>query len=119
MFIVRALSGLMGLAVLASRIACLLVIAWFVVFAVGQSKAAASHQVAELAGTQQAPVRRPVKQSGARKTLDTVASALTAPFSGLTSGRGAWFVHGVDTLLVLLVYGFGFGFLVRLVRVRV
>jgi hypothetical protein len=110
----------MGLAVLASRIACLLVIAWFVVFAIGQSKAATSHQVAELAGTsQQAPVRRPVKQSGAKKTLDTVASALTAPFSGLTSGRGAWFVHGVDTLLVLIVYGFGFGFLVRLVRVRV
>ncbi len=110
----------MGLALLASRLACLIVVAWFVVFAVGQSKVAANHQVAELAGTsQQAPARPPAKQSGARKTLDTVARTLTSPFAGLTSGRSAWFVHVVDMLLALLVYGLGLGFLIRLVRVRV
>lgn len=95
-------------------------LAWFVVFAVDQSKAAANHQLGELAGTtQQAQSSPPAKQSSATKTLDQVAKAVTTPFASLTSGRSPWVAHGLDTLLVLLIYGFGIGFLARMVRLRV
>lgn len=118
-FILRAFSGLTGLALLASRIVCLVVLAWFAVFVVDQSKTAASHQVGELAGnTPQAQARQPAKQSGATKTLDQVTKAVTYPFKGLTSGRSPWVMHSMDTLLVLLIYGFGFGLLARIVRLR-
>lgn len=118
MFVTRAFSGLAGLALLASRIVCLLVIAWFVVFAVNQSKAAASHQLHELEGSShQAPAPRPGKQSSATKTLDEVTKVVTTPFSGLTSGRSLWVAHGLDLLLVLLIYGLGVGLIVRLIRV--
>jgi hypothetical protein len=118
-FVLRAFSGLTGLALLASRIVCLLVVAWFVVFAVDQSKAAANHQLGELAVTAQpAQSPPPAKRSGATKTLDQVAKAVTAPFDSLTSGRSPWVAHGLDMLLVLLIYGFGIGFLARVVRLR-
>jgi hypothetical protein len=117
MFILRAL---MGLAVLASRLACLIVIAWFIVFAVDQSKAAAKHQVGELEGTTQRAQAQPrAKQSATTKKLDEVAKVLVSPFASLTSGGSAWRVHIVDTLLVLLIYGVAFGFLARIVRLRI
>lgn len=120
MFVLRAFSGLTGLALLASRIVCLIVIAWFAVFVVDQSKAAASQQIGELAGaSQHAQAPAAAKRSGLTKTLDEVTKTVTAPFASITSGRSPWAAHGLDTLLVLLVYGFGFGFLARLVRLRV
>lgn len=120
MFLLRAFSGLTGLALLASRIVCLIVIAWFVVFAVDQSKAAASHQLGELAGTaQHQQSQTPAKRNGTTKVLDEVTSTVTAPFQSITLGRSPWAAHGLTTLLVLLVYGFGVGFLARLVRLRV
>ncbi len=118
-FVLRAFSGLTGLALLASRIVCLVVLAWFVVFAVDQSKVAANHQLGELAGTtQHVQSKPPAKQSSATKTLDQVAKVVTSPFAGLTSGRSPWVIHGLDLLLVLLIYGFGVGFLIRIVRLR-
>lgn len=118
MLITRAFSGLTSLAVLASRIVCLVVIAWFVVFAVDQSKTAASHQLNELAGTTvKHSSAHQAKQSRATRTLDEVTKVVASPFAVLTSGRSPWVVHGLDTLLVLLVYGFGVGFLARVIRV--
>jgi hypothetical protein len=120
MFVLRAFSGLTGLALLASRIVCLIVIAWFAIFVVNQSKAAASRQLGELAGTpQQSQTHAPAKRSGLTKTLDEVARTVTTPFASITSGRSPWAEHGLDTLLALLVYGFGVGFIARLVRLRV
>jgi hypothetical protein len=120
MFVLRAFSALTGLALLASRLACLIVIAWFVVFAVDQSKAAASHQVGELeGGSQSTQAKPPAKQSATTKRLDEVAKALVSPFASLSSGGSPWRVHIVDTLLVLLIYGVGFGFLARIVRLRI
>ncbi len=119
MFILRAFSALTGLALLASRLACLIVIAWFIVFAVNQSKTAASHQVGELEGASQRAQANPrSKQSATTKRLDEVAKVLVSPFASLSSGGSPWRVHIVDTLLVLLVYGVGFGFLARIVRLR-
>lgn len=109
-----------GLVLLASRVACLIMIAWFVVFAVDQSKTAATHQLGELAGTgQQSQARAPGKPKTATKVLDEAAKVLTSPFASLTSGRSAWAEHGLDTLIALLIYGFGVGFVIRFLRVRV
>lgn len=122
MLVVRAFSGLTGLALLASRIVCLIVIAWFVVFAVGRSSVAATGQVDKLASGAPHSLPRPTraKEGAAKKTLNEAAKAITSPFAGLTSGMSsAWLSHGADTLLALLVYGFGVGFLARLIRLRI
>lgn len=118
----RAFSSVTGLALLASRIVCLIVIAWFVMFAVGQSKAASTSQTNKVAvATQQSTVvEAPAHQSSAKKTLDDIAKAVTSPFKSLiSSSSSAWLQHGEDTLLALLVYGVGVGFLARIVRLRI
>lgn len=118
MFVIRAVSALV---LLASRIACLIVIAWFVVFAVGQSTSAATHQVDELSSGAPHPLPKPHsgKEGAAKKALNEAAKVITSPFSSLTSHmRSAWLSHGAATLLVLLVYGLGVGFLIRIVRLR-
>jgi hypothetical protein len=125
MLVTRALSGLVGLALLASRLVCLLVLAWFVVFAVDSTSVAASHQVSRLYGASQQqalriPAKQAAKEGAAKKALGEAGRALTAPFAGLTSGSSsAWLARAADTLLALLVYGLGVGFLVRIVRLRV
>ncbi|MHB1469427.1 MAG: hypothetical protein ACYCU0_02785 [Solirubrobacteraceae bacterium] len=114
----RAISALAGLALIASRIACLIVVAWFVVFAVDQSKAASKHQQEELAGPH--PIEAHHHASTATKALDEAARFLTRPFHGLTShSSNVWLTHGLDLVLVLLVYGLAVAFLARLIRVRV
>lgn len=130
MFAIRAFSGLTGLALLASRVVCLIVVAWFVVFAAGQSKTAATHQVDQLAGSAPAPAQQQAttEQGGKRagshgaatRMLDEAAEAVTSPFAWLTANTSsAWLLHGVDTLLALLVYGLGVGLIARIVRLRV
>lgn len=111
---------------------CLIAVGWFVGFAVEQSKKASVHQQAELSGTgtQQPPAGQggtggttaednasSTKKSGVRETVDNAFKTISAPFSGLTSGlSSAWTLHIVDTLLALLIYGFGLGYLARLLR---
>lgn len=122
MFVIRAFSGLTGLVVLASRIVCLIVLAWFVMFAVGQSSTAATNQVDKLATGAPHSLPRPThaKEGAAKKTLNEAAKAITSPFKALTSRlSSAWLSRGADTLLALLVYGFGVGFLARLVRLKI
>lgn len=111
-------SSLAGLLLLASRIACLIVIAWFVVFAVDQTATASSHQQNEItAGS--APVGS-THESSLHRTLDEVSVAITSPFASVVSGtQSQWTIHIVRTLLALLVYGFGVAFLARFIRVRV
>jgi uncharacterized membrane protein YraQ (UPF0718 family) len=104
---------------------CVIAVGWFVGFAVEQSKTASAHQQAELNGSAPASQRTasggaqttPAKQGGLRKAIDDAFSTISSPFSGLTSGLSSqWTLHIVDTLLALLIYGFGLGFLARLVR---
>jgi hypothetical protein len=105
---------------------CLVVIASFVVFAVGQTKSASGRQQAELAASAPAtqsngaPAGVPVAhESSVHRTLDEVASRLTSPFAGLTSGSSSeWTARIVTLLAALLVYGFGLGYLARTLRVR-
>lgn len=121
MLALKAFSSVTGLALLASRIVCLIVIAWFVVFAVGQSKSASTSQTNEVAEAtgQSRTSEAKAHESSAKKTLNDAAQAVTSPFEGLmSSSSSAWLHHGEATLLALLVYGVGVGFLARFVRLR-
>jgi predicted secreted protein len=119
------MSSLTGLMRLASRIICLIVIAWFVVFVVNQTSSASTHQQNEVSEGTAPPADEPStvaakRESTLHRTLNETADALTSPFAGVVSGSSSeWTIHIVKTLLALLVYGFGLAFLARFLRVRV
>ena len=49
--------------------------------------------------------------SGIREMVDDVNDVLLAPFADLVDSQDAWVARGVPTLLALLCYGLGLGFL--------
>ena len=129
---------------LASIAACLIAIASFALFAVNQTSSASAHQQGVLSGevplsspentaTAQPPSAQPggstqprgsaasTKHEGsAHRVIDEASNAITSPFAGVTSGWSSqWTIRGVKLLLVLAVYGFGLGFVARMVRARV
>lgn len=114
---------------LASIVVCLIVIVSFALFVINQTGSASAHQQQELNGTTTAPGTQPAqggatsakhaKKSSLRTSIDDVSEAITSPFDGLSSGWSSqWLIRGVNLLLALLVYGFGLGFLARVIRVR-
>jgi hypothetical protein len=104
----------------ASAFACLIVLVWFLVFAIDQTREASGHQREQVAGTDTQLTTSTAHEGAARSVLDEVGRGLTAPFSGVVSEtRSEWLARGVRVLLALLVYGFGLGFLARFIRVRV
>jgi len=105
----------------ASLVICLIVIASFVVFAVNQTKTASGHQREVLGETSSAVhegKNTTPKESSAHKTLDEVSSKLTSPFSGIVTNSSEWAKRSVELVLALLVYGFGLGYIARVLRVR-
>ena len=118
------MSSIAGLLRLASLVICLIVIASFAIFAIDQTKSASVHQQQELkVGTKEALTNPPTKasthESSVHEAIDEASNQLTSPFSGITSGSSSeWAIHGVNLVLALAVYGFGLGFLARVVRVR-
>jgi hypothetical protein len=105
---------------LVSRAACLVVLASFAIFVVHQTSKASTHQQEEVHGAPAAETKSAGHESGLHKTIDKVAKKLTSPFSGITSGSSSqWVIRGVGTLMALLVYGIGLGFVARVLRVRV
>jgi hypothetical protein len=129
------LSSLAGVLRLASLAICLIAIASFGLFAVNQTSSAAAHQQAKLSeAAPQATPTVPVtgeppagtkktsssQESSLHRTIDDASNAFTSPFSGVTAGSSnEWVIRGTKLLLALIVYGFGLGFLVRVIRVRV
>jgi hypothetical protein len=115
-------SSLAGLILLAGRVACVIVLAWFVVFAIDQTSSASAHQQNEVLSGPSAPSPASTtprgRESSVKRTLNHAAEALTSPFSAAVSGHSEWTTHIVETLLALLVYGLGIGFLVRFVRMH-
>jgi hypothetical protein len=118
------LSSIAGLMRLASVVICLIVIASFTIFAVDQTKGASVHQQQELtvgtrAATSSAPKSTPAHEGAVHEAIDEASNKLTSPFSGVTSGSSSeWAIHGVNLLLALAIYGFGLGYLARVIRVR-
>jgi hypothetical protein len=109
---------------LASIVICLIALASFVTFAVEQAGAGSSRQQAEVNGVESsgntsAPSSKAGHESGLHEAIDKAFSTVASPFSGITSGsHSQWTIHIVDTLLVLLVYGFALGFVARLLPGR-
>ena len=114
---------------LVSRLACLIVLASFALFAIDQAGNASAHQQnavdasapPSIASSLKAPPAPSKKSStGVRHVIDEASSAITSPFSGAVAGvHNEWASRGALTALALLIYGFGLGFLARFLRVRV
>lgn len=101
---------------LASRLACLVVLAAFVIFAVHQTSAGATNELGKFTRTAKAAEERP---SGLHQLIDEAANGLSSPFEAITSGIDSqWGVHIVDLLLALLLYGFICGFIARIISLR-
>jgi hypothetical protein len=122
-------SSLARLLRLVSWIICLIVVASFVAFVVDQTSAASTHQQEELNGGRPPGANTP-GAAGTSKTskheselhekIDEAANVFTSPFADIISGSSSqWAIHGVKTALALLIYGFGLGYLARVLRVRV
>jgi hypothetical protein len=102
----------------ASFVICLIVIASFVIFAVGETKSASNHQQEAISGpSEQVKVSH---KSGLHKAIDEASGKLTSPFADIvSSSSGEWAVRGVKLLIALVVYGFGLSYLARVLRVRI
>jgi hypothetical protein len=114
---------------LASSVICLIVIASFIVFAANQTKSASNGQQEVINGTgnpqsgasTSAPqAKHPhARKNAFHKALDEASDELTSPFSGIFSGsHSEWGTRGGELVLALLLYGFGLGYLARMLRVR-
>ncbi len=124
------LSAIARLLRLASVLICLIVVASFAVFVVDQAKGASTHQQQVLnssapatnaaAGATGSANTSASHESGLHEAIDEASNNLTSPFSGITSGSSSqWVIRGVNVLITLIVYGFGLGYLARVLRVRV
>jgi hypothetical protein len=103
---------------LVALVASLVVLSGFVVFVIDEASAGSRHQQSELdepglAGTQAPPPRH---RTGLRRAIEDANGVLLEPFA--IDSSNAWVSHGVPTLLALLVYGVGLGFLARWVAAR-
>ena len=109
---------------LASIVLCLIVGVSFALFAIHQTSDASAHQQHVVNSPDEEPhsfrsTSTRDEKSSPRKTIDEVAEAVTSPFSGVTeSWSSEWSKRGVLLLLTLVVYGFGLGFVARVIRVR-
>jgi hypothetical protein len=113
---------------LASIVICLITVASFGLFVTNQTKSASTHQQEVLGGAVPTEGSSPSSgtagesvhhESTVHRVIDEASEALTSPFSGITAGSTSeWVIHGADVALALLVYGFGLGFLVRVIRPR-
>jgi hypothetical protein len=111
----------------AAFVTCGLVIASFVIFAVGQTKDASSGQQAALrigtatasASSPTSGVAVPAPKSGLHRVIDEASERLTSPFEGITpASNSEWLDRIVKLILALAVYGFALGFVARWFKVR-
>jgi hypothetical protein len=124
-------NGVSTLLRLGSRVACAIVLVSFALFAIDQAGSASAQQQNEVnesapAGTAGAGAKPKSTatakkgEGGAREAVDEASSTITSPFAGAVAGvHNEWASRGVRLLLALLVYGFGLGYLARVLRVRV
>ena len=69
---------------------------------------------APIAPTPQDEAAREAAHSRFREGIDDVNDVLLAPFVDVVDSNDAWVNHGIPTLLGLLLYGVGLGFLANL-----
>jgi hypothetical protein len=113
---------------------CALVLASLGLFAFGQANGASQHQVATLGPTPTTPGTTPAAVTTIttatpgpaspaaqapgepKRFIDGAAGVLTAPFRALVHSNSEWARRIGYTLLALIVYGFGLGYLARWAR---
>jgi hypothetical protein len=108
----------------ASIAICLIVAVSFVIFAANQTKTASGRQQSALtnsgSGGSSAGGATAAKKNQFHQAIDEAASVFTSPFAGIVSAsKSEWGDQMVKLLLALLVYGFGLGYVARVIRVRV
>jgi hypothetical protein len=124
-------SSLVQLLRIASFVICVIVIASFAIFVIDQTKTASKQQAEEVtngpavvtngsAGKSGSGTTSSNKPGSVHKAIDEASNELTSPFAGLVSASSSeWLIRGVKLLLALAVYGFGLGYIARVLRVRV
>jgi hypothetical protein len=95
-----------------------LVLASFVMFTRDQLAGASQHQASEVSTgpTSQPAAPKPKQQAEPGRFIVGAARTLTSPFASIVNSSSAWVEHGIPTLLGLLVYGVGLGYLARYSR---
>jgi hypothetical protein len=98
----------------------------FGLFVVQEATGASEQSSAEIAGGTRVVAPSPTareerirerRNSAAREVVDDVNDVLLAPFAwAAPEGSGAWAQHGLPTVLALLAYGLGLGYLARFAR---
>jgi hypothetical protein len=104
------------LLVWAALICSAFVVASFALFVHDQAAAGSQHQQSELVGSTTTTLPAPTHHGQPRRFIDGAASELESPFRSLVHSSNVWATHGVPTVLALVVYGFGLGFLARYSR---
>lgn len=96
-------------------VCCSLVVLSLSLFALDQASGASKHQVAELSSRTvvSAPAHGPGQP---RRFIDGAAHALTSPFGSFLHSDSQWAVRIASTVLALIAYGFGLGYLARWAR---
>ena len=90
-------------------------------FARDQMAGASEHQQSELvagASTSASPAATTHRHSQPRRFIDSAAKTLTSPFSAVVKSNDPWVDHGLPTLLALIAYGVGLGYLARYASVH-
>jgi hypothetical protein len=105
--------------------ACLIVVVSFSLFAFDQVTSASQQQQSQVAAigptasTDPNPATGVKPHTRVRRTIDDASTELGIPFHGIaTRSSSVWGQHILETLLVLLVYGFTLGFAARFIRVH-
>lgn len=106
-----------------SLVLCAIVVASFAIFVIDETRTASGRQQQQLNGGGAAPAPAPAgpkRPGGVHRAIDDAASAITAPFADVVSASsGEWAERGAKLGLALAIYGFGLGFLARVLRVHV
>jgi hypothetical protein len=117
-----------GLLRSAALVASAIVLVSFALFAIDETREASKKTVAAVEGLEATRTANPSDReerarerahSKVREAIDDADDILVAPFASVADGSSSsWARRGVPTLLALLVYGFGLGFLARFMRGR-
>ncbi|HUB74583.1 MAG TPA: hypothetical protein VL979_11165 [Solirubrobacteraceae bacterium] len=104
-----------------SLVLCAIVLLSFGAFVLERTSGASQHQQEEVSqGAAAHSHEGSSRHSAVRNALDEASASVTSPFAGLLSGTSSeWASRGGKVVLALLLYGFGLGYLARVLRVRV
>ena len=103
--------------VLCALICCALVGLSFAMFVTDRLSTASQQQAAEVNSSGPRSATQPSSEGQPRRFIDGAARALTSPFRSLINSTSLWTEEGVSTILALIVYGLGLGYLARYARV--